>query len=523
MSGGEEDVFVLVDREEEAVQEWSSRPRRSRLAGLLRPWAAPRRLLAPPAPAATAAPAPVHSEPLSAIPILSLPHAASSSPPPHTFINPLTSQPLQLHGLPAGIRDDDAEAHAECGTWLQQLPDPLPRPASAGSMLSGISACSARSSSSSSSRGSVDGGQGHALCGSSGGLYPPHRAASASAGSFVWPPRPAAIAVPSSSGGSGASSSSDLINLLMQQAEPDVPPSPTSPPAALAAGALPAPEGMAAPPSAAAAAAAPKVQPKPAVEAGTTQNPLLLQQLPEPQAALLSWRRHAHWQLGGERREPELLRRLLSGQSEDATAAAEAPLSPSAGLPAGGGRGRASGRHLLLLTAALALVVLLLHGLHSHALEQQLAGEQQEQQQQMVLYNSAAEARAQLQAAALQAAMLEAAEDLDAAAAGLQDASEAALGEEQSAFLAPRHAARSRGGGQPGRKYGQHRYSAHEASYLGRLPRLHLRRRLTLLLFTHSWAPGSGTHAASSSSGGSDAGKVEEFVFEEWELSMGRS
>ena len=55
-------------------------------------------------------------------------------------------------------------------------------------------------------------------------------------------------------------------------------------------------------------------------------------------------------------------------------------MSPLAGTTAGTtSRGRATAKHLLALTAILALAVVLLHLLHSHALAMQLAGEQEEQ------------------------------------------------------------------------------------------------------------------------------------------------
>lgn len=474
-----------MDREEDAVHDWSAQPRRSRLAGLLRPWTTSRRPLAPPAPAADAAPAPTQGDPLSAIPILTLPSNDSATPAPVTFVNPLTSQPLQLHGLPAGLGSDTG-AEAQRGAWLGQLADPLPRTASAGSLLSGMSACSCTSS----RRSSEDAGPGHVPFREGGVVHSHH--AHASAGSFVCPPCPTAVALPSSSGSSSSSSQSSMLNLWMQQAEPELPPCP------------PLPQGAA--PTAEAAAegtTALRLPLKPAAEPGTTSNPLL-QQLPEPQAALLSWRRHAHSQLGGERREPDLLRRLLSAHSDDLAAATDALLSPSAGPPAGAPRGRASGRHLVLLTASLALVVLLLHGLHSHALEQQLAGEQQDQQQ-MLLY---------------QAAALEAAQDVGTAAAGLEDGLAAGLGVQQPAVPTPQLAARAHGSSQPGRRFGQQHYSLREAAYLGRLPRLHLRRRLTLLLFRQHGVHAGITDTADGRSKG--AGSFEEFVFEEWELSMGR-
>lgn len=468
------------------MHEWSSRPRRSRLVGLLRPWAATSRPVPPPAPAANSAPAPAHSDPLSAIPILSLPCDSTSSSPPVSFINPLTSQPLQLHCLPAGV-GNDADADAQSGAWLAQLADPLPRTTSTASLLSGMSACS-----SSSSKGGVGTGQGNAS-GCANGVHtgcarPP------SAGSFVCPPCPAAVALPSSSGSSASSSQSNLLNLWMQQAEPGVP---TSGPTLQAAPRMAAPE-------AAERSTAADMQLSPALGPGATTNPLL-QQLAEPQAALLSWRRHAHCPLGGERREPELLRRLLSGQGEDAAAAAEPPLSPSGLQPAGNARGRASGRHLLLLTATLALMVLLLHGLHSHELEQQLAQEQQEQQQ-MLLY---------------QTAVLEAAEDAGAAAAGLEDATGAVLGQQPLAVLAPAHGTRTAGSTLPGRKFGHHHFSVQQAAQQARLPRLHLRRRLTLLLFRQVWPLGGASGGAGNVHSGG-ASNVEEFIFEEWEVDSGR-
>lgn len=120
-----------------------------------------------------------------------------------------------------------------------------------------------------------------------------------------------------------------------------------------------------------------------------------------------------------------------------------------------------------------------------------------------------------------QAAVLEAAQDMGAAAAGLGAASDAALPQQQPSALAPGHGMRAGGSSQPGRKFGQHHFSVRGAAYLGRLPRLHLRRRLTLLLFRHSGVRGGAGDAASVHAG--SVGDVEEFVFEEWEVSAGGS
>jgi hypothetical protein len=195
-----------------------------------------------------------------------------------------------------------------------------------------------------------------------------------------------------------------------------------------------------------------------------------------------SWRRNA-WQ-HVERREPELLHRLLCDGASEGEVAASTPSSlgllPS-GAAASASRGRATGKHLLALTALLALAVLLLHLLHSHALAKQLTDEAQEQLPQ-----------AQRDPAA-------------AAVLGGGPAGQGGVPLGKAAAAALLHS--RQGGASLGWASGQRA--------LGRLPRLRLRRRLTLLLFAQPSPHSRGSAAADQAEGTRQA---EELVWEEWEV-----
>lgn len=145
-------------------------------------------------------------------------------------------------------------------------------------------------------------------------------------------------------------------------------------------------------------------------------------------------------------------------------------------------RGRATGKHLLALTALLALAVLLLHKLHSHALAEQLTLEAQEQVPQ---------------------------EQWDQAAAAALGGGPPIYSGQTLGRAAPAAWLHSRRGG-ASHGWGSNQHAS------GRLPRLCLRRRLTLLLFAQP-APRSG----GSSGQVQRTQQAEELVWEEWEVDSG--
>jgi len=175
-------------------------------------------------------------------------------------------------------------------------------------------------------------------------------------------------------------------------------------------------------------------------------------------------------------------------------------------------------------------MVLLLHALHSRAIHQQLSAEQQAQQaQQELLLADAVAAEVQAQAA-MQAAVLQAAAGLGrrggmlshqaAASSHTYSSSHAhARGHGDSQGYAPSHTS-------------QRLRQQHPRPHQGLFPRLHLRRRLTLLLLTQR-VLGSGRDGGNGSAGGGRNGQPEEasgstpttataegWVFEEWEVSL---
>lgn len=518
--------FYFVDRElaqKAELEAWPAGRREGRLSGLLRPWARRRGLTL--APAGTA-PAPRAATQLAEIPILSMSAPRSSAD--RTFLNPLNvhplgpslansplpqPEPLLLFGV--GPSNDPPEPGRELGQdpspWLQDvlpagastplLPPPMlpPSPTAmaeplavfatsvapvdaadsgqgdASSLCSGISTCSSEDIEMTQAS--------HTTCSGLG------RGSRDSSFSFLQQPSPVALSSSSSSGGSRHSSSSDLVNQLMLQAEPaagegtgPAPLYPLLPPAEPPAAAPGRPAGLLPqflPPPPAAAA-----PPATSAPAGVcVPNPLLQQE----QAALLSWRRHALQHAA--RRESDLLRRLLSHPGEEiedglgwtgplSPASATVPPPASSSVGGSGSRGRATLKHLLALIALLALAVLLLHVLHSNALHQQMADEQAEDVMQT-------KAQAQLR------------HEFEVRATMLG----------RKAEVYGDHSGLSGIGGM------RHGALWQASPFHGRLPRLHLRRRLTLLLFAPRPARGGQGPALQRSS--HDTGG---FVYEEWEV-----
>lgn len=346
--------FLLVDVEEaQSVHQEQQQRREGRLARL---WGRRRAAAAPAAAGAGAA------EPLANIPILSLSRAPSSGS--GVIINPLgdTQPPEWVLGSASSAAEEGrcgaaAGEDAAVGTWLQAQPWMLPSNSSS-SMCSGISICSPSDA------------------GSAGGSTAHSRGSSRS-----WPQDDPACGRPGAGSSPGGSSGSRLVNLLMLQAEPGgaaaPPQQPLAPPFECTPNPLVAQHEQAALLRCARDVLGRSALPAPALALCCHVAAMQMQAKlnASPASPLLrSWRRHA---LQPERRQPELLRRLLPPGLEDEEAGA--PSGVASPLPFGGGmasagRGnKAALGRLLAVIVALAVGLLLLHWLHSNAVQPRLA------------------------------------------------------------------------------------------------------------------------------------------------------